>query len=356
MVRRFVPGLDLAEAFYAKAVAPLVDVPHAACLLGEGSEVLGFDTARSMDHEWGPRAQIFVSEQHVDAVRARVDDGLPSLFHGFATRWFALASGTEAHHVEVTTFDDWIVATLGLDPRVGMDHADWLGLPQQRLLNVTAGRVFRDDTGELSRVRKSVRWYPAEVWAWMMLSSWHLIGNTEPLRARCIETEDTLGERLLTARLCRLAMELAFLQERRYWPYDKWFGAAFNQLDAAGPLTPSLTTALASDGAVATRAIGEVLTWLGHRHNDIGLGPAVTPRRGPFDVGINDAVRPYDVINAADYIDALRATITDPQLRSLVQVGGIDQLTHADDAIVTHTDWPARLTAQYREALAKPAG
>ena len=32
----------------------------------------------------------------------------------------------------------------------------WLTLPEQRLLEVTAGWVFRDDTGEITRIRENL--------------------------------------------------------------------------------------------------------------------------------------------------------------------------------------------------------
>jgi hypothetical protein len=32
-------------------------------------------------------------------------------------------------------------------------------------------------------------------------------------------------------RICRLIMEMAFLQERRYQPYDKWFARALTELE-----------------------------------------------------------------------------------------------------------------------------
>jgi hypothetical protein len=352
----FVPGLTLAEAFYTEAVHPLLRVPHTACLLGEGSEVLGFDTPRSRDHEWGPRVQILVAAEHVDGVSHRVAQGLPPVFRGFDTAWFRLATGTVTHHVEVTTLDEWIVRCLGFDPRPGMDTARWLGTPQQRLLHVTAGRVFHDDFGELTRLRRALSWYPLDVWRWMTISAWHLIGNIQPLRARCLEVGDILGARLLTAKLCRLVMDLTFLQERHYHPYDKWYGTAFARLDAAAVLTPLLENALSATEppSSATSAISQALLEVGRRHNGLGLSASVTPRIGPFEVGINNSVRPYEVVNAADFIDATRDAITDPGLRKLIQVGAIDQLTHADDAVVTHTDWPAHIIDGYRREMDSP--
>lgn len=165
-----------------------------------------------------------------------------------------------------------------------------------------------------------------------------------------------LGARLLTAKLCRLVMDLAFLQERRHHPYDKWYGTAFARLDAAAVLTPLLGSALSATEAPssATSDISHALLELGHRHNGLGLSASVTPRIGPFEVGINDAVRLYEVINAADFIDATRDAISDPGLRKLIQVGAIDQLTHADDAVVTHTDWPTHIIDGYRREMDAP--
>ncbi|TDD94263.1 DUF4037 domain-containing protein [Jiangella asiatica] len=348
----FVAGLDLAGRFYAEVVRHLIPVPHAACLLGEGSEVLGFDTPRSRDHEWGPRAQILVgSDDDVRAVAARVEAGLPDEFAGHPVRWYSLATGTVAHHVEVAALTGWVTDALGFDPRAELDTARWLATPQQRLLHVTAGGVFRDDTGELTALRDLLAWYPDDVWRWLLASGWHLVGNAQPLYARCVETDDELGARLLTARLCGLAMELAFLQERTYRPYDKWFGAAFAGLRPAPTITPLLEAALTARPAEAGALVNRALVVLGERHDDLGLTRPTRPRVGPFEVGINDAVRPYQVINAGDFVQALRAAIADPALRATVPVGGIDQLTHADDSVVTHTDWPDLLALVYRDEL-----
>jgi hypothetical protein len=137
-----------------RLVAPLVDVPHTACLLGEGSEVLGYDTTRSVDHEWGPRVQLFVAADQVDRVRDAIANGLPPDYGGWPTAWYSLAHDAVTHHIEGTTFDEWIVAQLGVDPRHELDDATWLGWSQQRLLQWLSTDVddFATVVAEATRV------------------------------------------------------------------------------------------------------------------------------------------------------------------------------------------------------------
>ena len=86
---RFVPGLELARTFYQDVLAGIIGgIPHAAAALGEGSEILGFDTERSTDHSWGPRAQIFVEADAVESLRARIDAHLPDTFREWPVRYY----------------------------------------------------------------------------------------------------------------------------------------------------------------------------------------------------------------------------------------------------------------------------
>jgi hypothetical protein len=124
-------GLDLARALYLEVVEPALAMPHTACLIGEGSEVLGYDTGRSADHECGPRLQVFVPARSVESARRAIEEALPHMFHSLPTRWFSLAAGRVAHHVEVDTADTWLAQRLPTLPR------DPTTRPGSRLRNST---------------------------------------------------------------------------------------------------------------------------------------------------------------------------------------------------------------------------
>jgi len=84
----FVPGLALSRRFYEEVVAPAVGAPHGAALLGPGSDVVGYDTQRSTDHDWGPRCQLFVQASDLDEV------GLPLLMgrrYASYSKWLGTA-------------------------------------------------------------------------------------------------------------------------------------------------------------------------------------------------------------------------------------------------------------------------
>jgi hypothetical protein len=77
----FVPGVRLAGEFYTELVRPLLEaefpgLPYAAALVGAGSEVLGFDTERSTDHDWGPRLLVFLDDEEAERLGGTIDEML----------------------------------------------------------------------------------------------------------------------------------------------------------------------------------------------------------------------------------------------------------------------------------------
>jgi hypothetical protein len=351
----FVPALTLSESLYRGAVANLVDVPHSAAHLGEGSDVLGFDTERSTDHGWGPRLQIFVEPDAVESVRRVIDERLPVEHEGMQVRYFRWETNRIESHVEVTTMREWFADLLGMDPRDGITTAQWLALPQQLVLEATQGAVFRDDSGELTSIRKLLQWYPDDVWLWVMACHWSQIGSILSFVGRAAEVGDDTGSRLAAAKIVRLLMRLCLAQARRYAPYDKWLGTAFARLDDGVALTSVVQDVLvANDHAAREEALAELCIRVAERHNDLGIGEPVPPIVAPHEVGIADAVRPYRVLNATPFVESCRSSISEPGLRNLNMVGAIDQLIDPTDPLIHFTDWPLQIARVYESKLQQP--
>ncbi len=299
----FIHGLELSGLFYTEAVRPVLDarfpeLPHSAALIGYGSEVLGYDTLRSTDHEWGPRLLLFLYETDHEAYAAPLWDALsrelPPLFRGYSTHFGppdeegtrlseVRESGPVAHKVEVHTVGGFFNAWLRLDPRGEMHPTDWLCLPQQRLLEVTAGRVYYDGLGDLGGVRERLSYYPHDVWLYLLTAQWRRIGQEEPFMGRCGDVGDELGSRVIAARLVRDVMRLCFLMERTYAPYPKWFGTAFGRLACAPVLGPILDRVLgAATWKERERHLSEAYEHVGAMHDALGITPPLKARVSPF--------------------------------------------------------------------------
>ncbi|GIG92418.1 DUF4037 domain-containing protein [Plantactinospora endophytica] len=354
----FVPGLRLCRLFYTEAVRPLLveafpGLRHAAARLGAGSEVLGFDTERSVDHDWGPRLTLFLSPadlaRYGERIPALLAERLPKQVAGWPThflpaegrsRVLAPTDGPVTHLVQVTELGAWCDAQLGFDPRRGVDTFDWLATPTQLLAEATGGAVFADDSGELTALRTGLRWYPDDVWRYLLACQWARIGEEEPFVGRAAEAGAEAGSRMLAARLVRDVMRLCLLLARRYPPYGKWLGSAFAALDDPAAIGTALDDASAigaapgDASAIGTALEGALTTGdpeqrqaalctayeaAGAWQNRLGLAAPVEPTRRFFHS------RPYPVIDAGRFTAALLAGITDPEITRLPLVGGIDQ-------------------------------
>jgi Domain of unknown function (DUF4037) len=330
----FVPAGELSGGFYREVVRPLLGgAPHAAALLGWGSDVLGYDTQRSTDHGWGPRLLVFT-----DAPPGDLDARLPDTYAGWPVR-FGWDGMPARHWVTVTTLAGWAQDQLGVDATAGFGPLDWLVTPQQQLLGVVAGTVYADDTGALTALRARLAWYPDQVWRWLLACQWHRLAQEEAFVARTAEVGDELGSAVTAARQVRDLMRLALLLERRYAPYQKWLGTAFARLPHADDLPAQLVRAVsAPDPRVRQDALAAGYVRLAERHNRAGLTAPVPPTVGDYHS------RPARVLMADRYADALRATVEDPLLCGLPLIGGIDQ--HVDSTDVLHN------SRVFRRALA----
>jgi hypothetical protein len=343
-VGEFTSGQRLNADFYAGVVAPLVGaVPHAAALLGTGSDVLGYDSERSTDHGWGPRLTVFVDPADVAGVGVVIDRGLPATFAGWPVR-YGWDGTPVSHHVTVTSVGSWVTAQLGVDATRPLSAVDWLLIPQQKLLEVVGGALYRDDRGEVTSLRHRLSWYPEDVWLWMLAAQWRRVAQEEAFVGRTAEAGDDLGSRLLVARLARDLIHLWFLLSRCYRPYSKWLGTAFHALPDSAPLGRLLASALgAADHPARESALCSAYESVARRHNELALTRPVDPMVRSF------YNRPYRVLMADRFAEACREAVAEPALRALPLVGSVDQVADSTD-VLSYPERSRVLEALYRRS------
>ncbi|EFC40801.1 predicted protein [Naegleria gruberi] len=275
---RSMKGLDLCERFYHQIVTNILyksdfgnfNENHSAALIGYGSEVLGFDTEMSRDHDFAPRVILFLTDEYEefsDKIKMELDEKVPSIFEGIPCRMRYQEdpnSRTSSDDnlgdllIQITTIEDYFSNYLlkrtnndgtsyskWLIEILNGDYTYWLSIPQQKLLAIgQAGRIYHD-CGILKPIRELIgNYYPDIVWIYQIMIQLSKISQEAPFVGRCGVVGDRLGCFVLVGKIVREMMCLCFLLERKYYPYSKWFGSAFSELESSKELKQALEMAI----------------------------------------------------------------------------------------------------------------
>jgi hypothetical protein len=342
---QFTNGLTLNQLFYEEIVAPLLkshfpELPYSAALIGWGSDVLGYDDLQSTDHNWGVRFQLFLAEQdfeqHRNLINGLLDQHLPTEFRGYPTAFEIVGNadqlrepGSLKHNIEVETTGAYFRRYLGCDPYGELKAADWLTFSEHKLLAVTSGIVFHDGLNELEAIRRQFRYYPKDIWLYILAAQWEKISEEHAFVGRCGYVGDELGSMLIAARQVRNLMKLCFLMERRYAPYSKWFGTAFNQLDSAKELHPVFMQVLqATNWKTRQEFLAQAYEIAARMHNALGITIPLKEQAAPY------FGRPYLVIGDERYVGELRNLITGDEVKNLRHnLGSVNQFVDSDDKL-----------------------
>ena len=341
----FISGLELNKSFYQEVVKPILEanfsgLRYSAALIGYGSDVLGFDTPISTDHEWGPRLLLFLSEADYEKYKVEIDDTLskklPYIFRGFSTNFSSgniqwqepISSGLVNHKIWILTIASFFKLSLNFSPYSKIKTLDWLTFPEQKLLEITSGKVYYDGLRELNPIRAKFNYYPKDIWLYLLSVQWLAIAQEEAFLGRCGDIGDELGSQLIAARTIHKLMKLCFLMERRYAPYSKWFGKAFTQLSCAKRLAPIFENILVANyWKQREEQMSQAYEIIARMHNNLCL-------TSPLETKVIDYYdRPYRVIHANRFARAIRDTIGKEKVRNLPNFGAIDQLVNNTDVL-----------------------
>jgi hypothetical protein len=215
-------------------------------LFGYGSEALGLDDELSRDHHWGVRIDGLMPDTvplaRREEIRQAVQAALPSSFRGHSLREGHLAGAG----LTLDGLQAFLVRTIGID-HVPRTDVEWLHVPEEEIVHITNGEVWHDPGGRFTAVRQAFQNHYPEPVRRRRIAHWcrYFSGMGSYALKRAILRGDEFYAATAFGKAIRWGVQLAFLLDRRYYPYDKWLMAFFVRLPRlASPLRPVVQEAV----------------------------------------------------------------------------------------------------------------
>jgi hypothetical protein len=144
---------------------------------------------------------------------------------------------------------DSLTAFLGRT--IGLTHApqtyqEWLNLPEEDITHITNGEIWHDPRGEFSQIRRAFSHYYPEPVRLRRIAHWcrYFSGMGTYALKRAILRHNDLYAVTTFGKAIRWGVQLAFMLEKQYFPYDKWLLTMFSRLPRlAEPLLPLVNEA-----------------------------------------------------------------------------------------------------------------
>ena len=311
-------GLELSEKYYRTYGAPMlhdlfpeIEGIVAVGLVGSGSECLGYDDELSRDHDFEPSFTIFLPpEEVVDRQTAfkleRAYAKLPDEFMGLKrNKDVSFDTGRRG----VLRAADFFLSKVG-DEEGNLTFDKWLTLPEHYLLEATSGKIFRDDLGLMTDVRKKLAYLPDDVRKKKLAGALMLAEQaSEHNYERLLSRGDSAGAQLAVIEYCREVISVLFLLARKYKPFYKW---QFRALED----TPFAALKEDLEGLISTgNGVGEAIEKRSRirRVNGV-IGEALRAE------GLSD----YDGLHLDAFAQCVNGKVKDPSLRNLHILSGAE--------------------------------
>lgn len=245
--------IEISRQFFEEIVKPILlehfpeeTAQTAFGIFGYGSEALGLDDEYSRDHHWGLRIDALMPEEVFEnrrqVIMETLSASLPDSYQGHSLRQAHLAGAGLAPD-NLTAF---------LQRTIGLDHApttytEWLNIPEEDIIHMINGEVWYDPPGKFTAIRQTLNNYYPEPVRLRRIAHWcrYFSGMGTYALKRAILRDNDFYATTRFSNAIRLGIQLAFLLDKRYFPYDKWLMAYFERLPRlAEPLRPLVNEAV----------------------------------------------------------------------------------------------------------------
>ena len=245
--------LAVSRQFFQQIVLPILEQEFPAetaqtafGLFGLGSEAYLMDDEYSRDHHWGLRIDALMPEELFQTRRAEilqtVQANLPAAFQGYPLRSGHIAGAGLAPD----SYPAFLRRTIGLT-HPPQTCTEWLLLPEEDILHIINGEVWHDPSGRFTTLRTAFQNHYPEPVRRRRIAHWcrYFSGMGTYALKRAILRNNEFYAVTRFANAIRLGVQLAFLLDRRFFPYDKWLMAYFPRLPRLyAPLHPLVDEAV----------------------------------------------------------------------------------------------------------------
>ncbi len=245
--------IDVSRAFFEEVVKDILEAnfpeetAQMACgVFGYGSEVLRLDDDYSADHHWGLRINALLPDDLFankgEEILQAVDTQAPDNFRGYSLRE-GLITGKG---LSLTSLDAYLNQTIGIN-HPPESYADWLGVPEEDILHIVNGELWHDPSGRFSAIRTTFNDYYPEPVRLRRIAHWcrYSSGMGTYALKRAILRDNDYFATVAFGKSLRWLVQIAFMLDKQYYPYDKWIMAFFEKLPRLykplGPLVEEAT-------------------------------------------------------------------------------------------------------------------
>jgi hypothetical protein len=92
-------------------------------------------------------------------------------------------TGEVTHYIKILTIKSFFEEHLGVDPYNEISFSTWITLPEKKLPSLAKGKMFHDGVN-LNKVLGIFKYYPRDVWLYLLASQWLRISQEEAFIGR----------------------------------------------------------------------------------------------------------------------------------------------------------------------------
>ena len=254
-------GIELAEKFHRELGEPMLVsqfpelLPRLAIgIAGRGSECFGFDDDISRDHDFSIGFTIWLSAED----DAKYGFKLARAYSNIAKEINSPVTASSAMGYQepgVCIIEDFFCRHLGF-PGVPGCYQEWLYTPEYAFAEVLNGKIFRDDSGNFSAIRREIaNSMPHDVRLKKLAAKAVMMAQSGQYNfERCLKHHEPGAAALALAEFVRHTISMIFLLNGRFAPYYKWQFRAMRQLPKLSYLADTLENLLTKESAHAEKS------------------------------------------------------------------------------------------------------